>query len=113
MFGLFRRKEKDLSALRAYFLHHECDLSDGIPSEDTFQEWLLYDCDPDDASYYEDLGECALARASNDSEADVWQWLGGEDARSAWQHYQRANQSWGALQWVARAYSWVHGLPWF
>lgn len=113
MFGLFgRKRQKDLAPLRAYFLHHECNLSDGIPSEDAFQEWLEYDCEPDDAALYEDLGHIALARGEDTHDPDVWNWLGGDDARSAWQAYQRANQGWGALQWVARAYSWLHGWWW-
>jgi len=112
MFGLFRRKEKDLTALRAYFLHHECDLSEGIPSEDAFQSWLEYECDPDSAAFYEDLGEIALAR-SGEADNDFWDFVGMPEGRTAWQGYQKANQGYGALVWAARVHAWFLGLPWF
>jgi hypothetical protein len=107
-----RKPQKDFAPLRAYYLHHECDLSIGIPSEDDFQAWLAHECDPDDAAYYEDLGSIAIAR-THDDEHDVWDWLGMSEGRSVWHTYQRANQGWGVLQWAGRVYGWFIGLPWF
>ena len=114
MFGWFGKPKHDDESLRAHFLLNERDgFAGSLPSEQDFIAWRD-SLDADDVAFCEDMGRCSLERLEGDDEqGDVWDWLGGDDARTAWHTYQRANQGYGVIQWCARCVAWVHGLPWF